>query len=214
MKEKGFFAKLVSPTVWVNLLLMLLFIIAAIWGTLRWIDKYTHHGEIIEVPNVKGLSLAQAEKLLADKHLKAVVVDSGYIRTLAPGSILEQSPVAGRQVKSEREIQLTINSRTTPTIALPDIANNNSYREADAKLRSMGFKVGECEYITGDKHWVYGVKLQGKTINAGYPVPIDLPLTLVVGDGIDPEEENQFGEETDNLETPLYDEDESEYVDF
>ena len=70
-------------------------------------------------------------------------------------------------------------------------------------MRSMGFKVGECEYITGDKHWVYGVKLQGKTINAGYPVPIDLPLTLVVGDGIDPEEENQFGEETDNLETQI-----------
>ena len=85
------------------------------------------------------------------------------------------------EVKSGREIYLVVNAASTPTLTLPDIADNSSLREAQAKLRAMGFKLGPVEYVAGDKDWVYGVKSRGRNVYAGERVPIDVPLVLQVG---------------------------------
>ena len=119
-----------STLLW-NLIAMLLVVIAAIVGAWFWMNKFTHHGESIEVPNVKGMVLSDAEYALTRAQLEAVVTDSGYNRKLPAGTVLEQIPASGRQVKSGREVYLTINSGQTPTMALPDIADNCSLREAN-----------------------------------------------------------------------------------
>ena len=66
---------------------------------------------------------------------------------------------------------------------LPDLADNSSLREAQALLLSMGFKVGDPEYISGEKDWVYGVLVNGKLAQAGDRVPNDAIIVLQVGDG-------------------------------
>ena len=95
--------------------------------------------------------------------------------------MLEQTPVKGSHVKEGREIYLIINSTQTPTLTMPDIADNCSLREAEAKLKALGFKLGPNEYIEGDKDWVLGVKCRGRNVAAGERIPIDAPVSLVVG---------------------------------
>ena len=195
-----------STLLW-NIMGMILVVILVAVGIWFWMGYYTHHGESIEVPNVKGMVISDAEYTLTRARLQTVVADSGYDRKLPAGTVLEQLPAAGKQVKSGREIYLTINSGKTPTLALPDIADNSSLREAEAKLRSMGFKLGPIEYAAGDKDWVMAVKCRGRNVSVGERISIDDPLTLVVGnndidaedysDEDDPWDTDSLGEETE-----------------
>lgn len=177
----GFKQKILSPLVWGNLLALLLAVILAVVGAWYFLSVYTHHGESIEVPEVVGHQVNDAYYILENVGLKGIVVDSAYNKQQPAGCILEQLPAKGRKVKSGREIYLTINTERTPTMALPDIADNSSLREAQAKLTAMGFKLGPVEYVAGDLDWVYGVKSQGRNVYAGERVPIDVPLVLQVG---------------------------------
>ncbi len=192
----GFKQKILSPLVWGNLLALVLAVILAVIGAWYFLSVYTHHGESIVVPDVVGHQVNDAYYILDSKGLKGVVVDSAYNKQLPAGCILEQTPAKGRKVKSGREIYLIINTESTPTMALPDIADNSSLREAQAKLTAMGFKLGPVEYVSGDLDWVYGVKSQGRNVYAGERVPIDVPLVLQVGKDSGYEELDDF----DNLD--------------
>lgn len=77
--------------------------------------------------------------------------------------MLEQNLKPGEKVKPGRIILITINADGPRQIALPDIADNCSRREAEDKLRVLGFKLGATEYVQGDPDWVYGIKVNGKT---------------------------------------------------
>lgn len=203
--------RLLHSTLLWNLVAMAMAIVLVAVGIWYWMGYYTHHGERIEVPDVKGMVLSDADYTLTRARLETVVADSGYDRRLPAGTVLEQLPAAGKQVKSGREIYLTINSGKTPTLAMPDIADNSSLREAEAKLRSMGFKLGPIEYAYGDKDWVLDVKCRGRHVNVGERISIDDPVTLVVGNndveaddyGLD----DEWDEEEEELETaPTLDE--------
>ncbi|MBP5770628.1 MAG: PASTA domain-containing protein [Bacteroidaceae bacterium] len=176
-----FLKKLRAPIVWGNLLAMVLVVAALVVAVLKGMSAYTHHGEYIEVPSVVGEMEGDARYALEGLELRAVVADSGYNAKKPAGCILEQMPAAGRKVKSGREIYLTVNTDHSPTLAVPDIADNSSLREAQARLKALGFKLGSVEYVPGDKDWVYGVKSRGRNVYAGDRVPVDVPLVLQVG---------------------------------
>ena len=205
----AFFRKIFSPMVWVNLLLMAAFAVLLVVGAWYGMAAYTRHGESVEVPNVKNMLLADAQYTLAKVGIEAVVVDSTYNRSLPPGSVLDQRPAFGRLVKEGREIALTVNKGQVPTLLVPDIADNSSLREAEARLKSLGFKLGPIEYVDGDKDWVMAVKCQGKRVVAGDRVPIDCPIVLVVGnnameDGVD-EEEGEYDDFEGNEQNDVMD---------
>lgn len=40
---------------------------------------------------------------------------------------------------------------SAPKVSVPDIMDNSSLRQAEAKLRALGFRVTEPEYISGEK---------------------------------------------------------------
>ena len=96
--------------------------------------------------------------------------------------ILEQKPLGGAKVKIGRSIYLTINTGEVPKVAIPDIIDNSSFRQAEARLRALGFKLTEPEYIEGEKGWIYGVKYNGKELVSGEKIPREAVLTLCVGD--------------------------------
>jgi beta-lactam-binding protein with PASTA domain len=146
---------------------------------------YSHHGESVEVPQIKGMLLPDAEYELEKQGLVMVISDSSYNRNLPAGTVLELTPDAGSKVKTGRNIYLTINTRNVPTLPIPDIADNCSLREAEARLKSLGFKLGTIEYAPGDKDWVLSVKCKGRYVVAGDRVEIDCPITLVVGNNSD-----------------------------
>ncbi|MBQ8969439.1 MAG: PASTA domain-containing protein [Bacteroidaceae bacterium] len=190
--------KLLSPVVWGNLMAIALMAVLLVFAVWIWLDKYTHHGEEIIVPEVEGKLIGEAEYALEMEGLKAMVVDSTYERSLPSGAIMKQLPKAGSKVKSGREIYLTINSRQSPMAALPDIADNCSLREAQDRLRQLGFRVGPVEYQDGDKDWVYSVKCQGRTVMSGERVPTDAVITLVVGSGQSEEELFDYDDEEED----------------
>lgn len=152
-------------------------------GLLVFINFYTHHGDEVIVPNVCGMDQGVAEKKLRAMGLRMEVTDTGYVYNAAPFSVLEQNIKAGEKVKPGRIILITINANGPRQIAIPDVADNCSRREAEDKLRVLGFKLAATEYVVGDPEWVYGVKVNGRSVAAGTKVSVTSPITLVVGSG-------------------------------
>lgn len=183
MKASEFLGKFKSKYLWGNLTAMLVVVILLMVGVRYGLNFYTHHGEAITIPDLKQESFSEAEKTLAMLGLTAVVSDTGYVRTLPPNSVLEQTPAAGEKVKAGRIIYLIINASNSPTIALPDIIDNSSLREAMAKLSAMGFKLGTPQYIPGEKDWVYGIIVRGKEKVTGDRISIEDPVIVRVGNG-------------------------------
>lgn len=181
MTIKEFFRKVNSPIVWLNLLGVLVMFIVIFMGTLWWMDIYTRHGESVDVPDLKGVSLWEADETLEQLGLRCIILDSVYNTRLPQDQIIEQTPSAGTTVKEGRGIYLTISTRYAPQQAIPEVINNCSYREAEAKLRAIGFKLGGVTYISGNKDWVYGIKQNGKNVYAGQKVDTSIPLTIVIG---------------------------------
>lgn len=174
------------------------------------LDLYTHHGENIVVPDLKGVDYDKACNQMEELGLVVQVSDSGYNKKLPANVILAQTPGSGMSVKSGHVVYVTVNSPSSPTFAIPDIVDNSSLREAEARLSGMGFQLTPPQQVEGEKDWVYGILSRGRRVSNGDRISIDYPLTLLVGKGTadDPEEMmvaddgdmNQEGETDDFVE--------------
>lgn len=184
MKASEFFRKITSLYLWANLFAMACVVALICIGVKYGLDIYTHHGEAITIPNVKNKSFKDAQNIFDQIGLEVVVSDTGYVKSLPPGCVLEQSPEAGERVKSGHVVYLTINASKTPTLTLPDIIDNSSLREAIAKLSSMGFKLGMPKFVSGEKDWVYGVIVNGKSVVAGDKISVEDSVYIQVGNGL------------------------------
>lgn len=186
MKFKNIFA----PWFWGNLVAIVGLGVVLFLGALFGLQWYTNHGETVVIPNLHGLSYTEAEAKLGDLGLKIEVADTGYVKSLPPDVVLDQNLPAGREVKPGRTLYVVINSAHPRAIALPDIADNCSLREAEGRLKAIGFQLDSIERINGDLDWVYAIKVNGRNIPAGTRIFVDQKLTLVVGNGIVEEEFN------------------------
>ena len=127
--------------------------------------------------------MEEAAKMFQKQGLACMVSDTRYVKDKAAGVVLEMKPEAGEKVKEGRMVYLTVNTLDVPLRAIPDVADNSSFRQAQARLLSSGFKLNEVELVNGEKDWVYGVKYEGRELAAGDEVPVGASLTLIVGDG-------------------------------
>ena len=210
MEAKEFFGKFASGFLWGNILAMVLVVVALAFGVKYGLDAYTHHGEGIEVPKIEGMVYQNARAMMEERGLNVVVTDSGYNKRLPAGSILLQNPGPGMKVKAGHTIYVTVNSPSSPTFAIPDVVDNSSYREAEAKLVAIGFKLDPPQQVEGEKDWVYGVLCRGRRVSTGDRISIDSPLTLLIGNGhyssdaeidyIEPENQDVQGGESDEFE--------------
>lgn len=183
MTLKEFCRKIFSPYLIGNCLGMVVLGGLFVFGTIYFIDWYTNHGVEAKVPNLVGKNVNVGIDQCDALGLEVEVADTGYIRTLPPDIILQQSTPAGDVVKPGRIIYVTINAAHALAIALPDVADNSSYRDAVAQLEALGFKCTAPKYTAGDRNWVYGIQAGGKDCKAGDRVSVDTPITLIVGDG-------------------------------
>ena len=209
MNAKIFFGKFKSGYLLGHLLAMGLVVVLFCLGIWYGLRLYTHHGEGIVIPDLSGMNSMQARELLEANELYMVVNDSGYNKRKPAETILAQLPAAGMKVKAGRTIYVTVNSLQSPSIALPDLIDNSSYREAEARLKALGFKLQETKVIEGEKDWVYGIQANGRNLESGDMVSIETPLTLVIGRGMYGEEDELMDE--DDI---LYDEEDDDVDDF
>jgi hypothetical protein len=183
MTLKEFFSFRRNRFFWGNIIAMMVVVVLLVFGALFGLDSYTRHGEAVVVPSVRDKSVAEANRILAGRRLVGIVSDSTYVKTKPAGYVLECTPAAGQKVKEGRTIYLTVNTLNVPKQLVPDVSDNSSMRQAQARLTAVGFKLDEIEYIPGERDWVYGVKYNGVMLEGGAQVPTGATLTLVVGDG-------------------------------
>ena len=171
---------------WINVLLMFVLLVGFPVLGLQFLGSYTHHGEKVEVIDVVGQNVYEAEIALSSLGLEAVVADSTYQRDMPAGVIVRQVPKAGNEIKSGRIVYLTKNLDHEPLVVLPDLVGNCSRREAEAQLRSLGFRLTEDEEVEDEpKGLVVGIKQNGRRLTAEQRISKGLPLTLCVGAGYD-----------------------------
>ena len=183
MTIKEFFSFKTNKYFWVNIVVMIVAVVLIVFGVMKWLDVYTRHGEAVVVPDVKGMTVEEASKMFRNHGLVCVVSDSNYVKNKAAGIVLDVNPGAGQKVKEGRTIYLTINTLSIPLRAIPDVADNSSLRQAEARILASGFKLNDIQYVPGEKDWVYGVKYRERMLAIGDKVPMGATLTLMVGDG-------------------------------
>lgn len=187
MTFKEFFSFKSNKMFWLNIIGMIVFIAAGIFATTEWLDSYTMHGKSIPVPDLSRKSLDEAQDILNKNGLEFIVTDSSYMSGVPSKTVIQQTPAAGKKVKKGRTVYLTISSAKIPLQKLPDIIDNSSLREAEARLIAAGFKIGEIEYVDNQaKDWVLGLKYRGRELDRTESIPEGSVIVIVAGNGNEP----------------------------
>jgi beta-lactam-binding protein with PASTA domain len=165
-----------------NLLGAIVTVIVVVLIAFYSLGSYTHHGTGIPVPKLKGEKIDHAMALLKEQGF-GYKIDSVYVPDVDPGTIVEQDPDAGTNVKEGRVIYLTMVTMQAPNVALPDL-EQSTYREATATLSNYGLKVGDTTYrsdIARDR--ILEIRYGGAIIKTGFKLPKGSKVDLVLGDG-------------------------------
>lgn len=164
----------------INFGVMILVIIALLWGVSMWLDSYTHHDERIEVPDLSGIEAEEASYYLERLGLEAEVIDSVY-SDARPGSVIEQLPVAGLPVKKGRVIYLTINAKSQRMVKMVDVREWSS-RQAQTRLRELGFIIDSIKHVASEfDDLVLSVTTKGSDIVPGKEYPYRTRVVMHVG---------------------------------
>ena len=180
MKSAKFFR---SKLFLIQIGIALVTVVALVWITLVSLGWYTHHGEELEVPDLYGMNLNDASVKIKTDQLRYTIYDSIYNSDFAPGTVLDQRPLAGAIVKRKRNIFLTINSMKPEQVRFPNLIDN-SFRQAYELLVTNGFKIGKLEYAENQFfNLVLFPKYKGDTIQAGSMIDKGATVDLVLGKG-------------------------------
>ena len=164
-----------------NLLMGALFVILLIGATSIFLALRTRHGKEITVPDMSGLSSADANRTARAAGLKTVVVDSVYMKRVARGAVVSQVPKAGSRVKPGRKISLTVNSMVPKKVAMPNLVHV-SLRQAKAELSSKGLVLGRLDYVADiATNNVLRQKYRGSDIAPGKEIFTGSTIDLVLG---------------------------------
>ena len=142
---------------------------------------FTHHGKVLEVPDMTGLSVREADRVADSVGVRIDVVDSIYVRGMAKGSVYKQNPAAGANVKRGRRILLTINAVVPKKVTMPNLVGY-SMRQAKAELSTRGLNLGKLIYVDDiATNNVLKQQYKGRDIAAGSSVESGADIDLVVG---------------------------------
>ena len=96
-------------------------------------------GKEVMVPDVVGKPAETARSLLTNENLRVQITEA-FNDQVPAGYVISQQPQAGQIVKERRSIQIVL-SRGLDVTAIPDLKGLQR-REAEARIRSTGLKVG------------------------------------------------------------------------
>lgn len=193
MEKRGFFDKSNLLFVGLNVFLALLVGVGILVALIAWLKSYTQHGIEVEVEDVRGLVVAEAEPLLSSQGLRLEIIDSTYTDKVPFGTIVDQDPKPLSHAKHGRAVYVIINATTKRQVTMPNLLDI-SYRQAETTLRGMGLEVDTAyEYEpSAFRDLVLDVKADGESVLPGEKIPVGTKVRLVVG----------FGRGTEQVEVP------------
>ncbi|MDA3818633.1 MAG: PASTA domain-containing protein [Prolixibacteraceae bacterium] len=181
MSLKAFFK---SKALWINISLLVVFFALMVYFTLFLLKVYTNHGETISVPDLTGLGEREVEIVTREKNLKHSIIDSTFVPTTIPGTMISQQPEAGHKVKEGRTVYLTISATQPEKVTLPAVVDV-SLREAQSRLENAGLKLGQIEYRPSEFiNLVLDKKLNGTQLPNDTLLIKGTEVDLVVGKGL------------------------------
>jgi beta-lactam-binding protein with PASTA domain len=200
-----------------HLLLMAALGLLFLWAFLDlYLPYITQHNQTITVPDLKGMTLQEAEETLKDMGLRFEVYDSSsnnFDKNKKPLEVLLQDPLADDKVKNNRIIYLTINPTMPPMVRIPESLLENSVKNAQVRFRALGLNM-KIRYIDGDypntveKIFYQQKELKREILAKGFEIPKGSEVLLWVSNGITGEDNfidspNLYGMPLDEAEWVL-----------
>lgn len=181
---RNFFNFLKSKTFLIQLGLAFLVLALLVFAVLRWLNSTTNHGEFVEVPDFSKLSVMDMRKAVENSGLRYEVLDSANFNPDYPRfSIIEQNPLPGTKVKTNRKIYFTVNPSGYKKVTVPKIIQVTK-RNASSMLKAVGLDVQRVTYIDQmGKDMVYYIKYKGKDVKPGDKLPKTSKIELICGNG-------------------------------
>jgi len=105
----------------------------------------TGRGDIVIVPDMKGIPLASAEEACRERGLSITVVGERYSDEAPAGYVLDQDPASGEGLKGRRSVQVIVSSGEKME-AVPNVTGG-SLREAELALEGAGLRRGRISRI-------------------------------------------------------------------
>jgi len=103
------------------------------------------HGREVKVPNLTGLTLAEASRQTRSLGLRLNLENRFYSPNTQPGSILAQSPAPGATVRRQWAVRVT-ESLGAQQVAIPDVLGQ-SERTASINIRRLGLELGAVAHF-------------------------------------------------------------------
>jgi beta-lactam-binding protein with PASTA domain len=178
---KDFFDFLKSKLFFKHLAIAIISLIIVLWGLIKFLNVYTHHGETAEVPDFKGKMMSELDNFIKEKNVRYTIIDSIYDPSQKAGIVIKQDPEAKTFVKHNRIIYLYVTSTQAPQILMPKLVDR-SERQAIFMIESYGLKIGIVKEIAGDcKGCVLQQLYNGKEIEVGDAIKKGSKIDLDIG---------------------------------
>jgi eukaryotic-like serine/threonine-protein kinase len=164
-------------------ILLVAIIILAVAGIIA-LNKFTHHGESLTLPDFTSYTVDEVEQICKEKDLRFEIYRSVYVPDVPFFTVVEQDPKALSKVKRNRKVYLTISSDDPPKVKLPDLIDVQ-LENAIRMLKSLGLRVGELDYEPDIAlNAILKVKKDGRILTKGSMISKDSKIDLVLGAGL------------------------------
>ncbi len=164
-----------------HLSLAIVLVALILFGTMKGLNWYTHHGISYPVPNLTGLTVEEATTSAQTNHLKIEIIDSVFNKKYEPGTVVDQQPIANSNVKENRTLFLTINSSEPEKVILPKLTDI-SFRQARVLVENSGLFIGTISYEASEYNdLVLDVQQDSVSIQKGEKIIKGSTIDLIVG---------------------------------
>ena len=103
------------------------------------------HGREVAIPDLAGLTVAQASEAALHSGLDLNIENKFYSRTVPAGRILSQAPAAGSRVRRGWQVRVT-ESLGPQQVTIPDVVGE-PVREASLDLRKASLDLGTLAHL-------------------------------------------------------------------
>src|SRR5690606_5267860 len=173
-----------SRVFWKQLGLAMVIGVAIILILIIWLNIYTRHGQARPTPEVRGLTIREAQHVAGKNRMKLQIIDSVYTTMVPRGCVAEQTPLPGHRVKKGRTIKATINAFNPEMVAVPDLVGLPR-RQALSIIETAGLQVGQLNYVADlTVDFVLKQTIHGREASLGDSVQKGMVVDLVLGRGL------------------------------
>ena len=145
---------------------------------------YTNQTSRVTVPNLVGISVDEIDEITTKNNLRYEIIDSSfYNEEYDKNTVIEQIPIANKEVKKNRKIYLTTNPSSYGDVILPEIVQLTK-RNAVTTLMALDLQIGEFIYEDNiGKDMVLDAQLDGESLSSGSIIPKKSKIDLILGNG-------------------------------